>query len=234
MSDVLIYVALTSDCASEAIKILNPLKGLPLGVKIGLELFVKEGPGIVGKIKERGFPVFLDLKFHDIPYTVAGAVKSACLLEPDVINVHASGGRAMMEAAADACSGDTEIIAVTILTSMDKSDLKLLGSKYDPLEAVASLAIAARESGLHGVVCSPLEASTVRKAAGDSFIIITPGVRSAGDVQGDQKRVMTASEAIRAGATSLVVGRPITGADDPARAALTILKEIEEALKSRV
>ncbi|MCD4707411.1 MAG: orotidine-5'-phosphate decarboxylase [Candidatus Sabulitectum sp.] len=230
MSDVRIYVALTSDCISDAMKVLKPLRELPVGVKIGLELFVKEGPGIVGEIKDAGFPVFLDLKFHDIPHTVAGAVKSACLLEPDVINVHASGGRAMMEAAALACTGKTKIIAVTVLTSMDKSDLMLLGSEFNPLAAVESLAGAARESGLHGVVCSPLEASVVRRIAGEDFIIITPGVRPEGYDAGDQKRIMTPFEAIKEGATSLVVGRPITGAADPALAAEAILQEIEEAL----
>lgn len=230
MSDVRIYVALTSDCGSDAMKMLQPLRGLPVGVKIGLELFVKEGPGIVEEIKDAGFPVFLDLKFHDIPHTVAGAVRSACLLEPDVINVHASGGRAMMEAAARACTGKTKIIAVTVLTSLDKDDLMLLGSEFNPLEAVVSLAGAARESGLHGVVCSPLEASAVRKTAGEDFMIVTPGVRPAGSAAGDQKRIMTPADAIRAGATSLVVGRPITGAGDPARAAKAILSEIEETL----
>ena len=230
MSDVRIYVALTSDCRSDAMKMLEPLSGINVGVKIGLELFVKEGPGIVEQIRNAGFPVFLDLKFHDIPYTVAGAVRSACLLEPDVINIHASGGRSMMEAAAQACTGKTRIIAVTILTSMDKADLQLLGSSFNPLEAVVSLAGAARESGIHGVVCSPLEASAVRKISGEEFLIITPGVRPVGSAVGDQKRVMTPFDAIRAGATSLVVGRPITGAAQPARAAEAILQEIEEAL----
>ena len=232
MNDVRIYVALTSDCGSDAMKMLEPLKGLPVGVKVGLELFVKEGPSIVEEIKKAGFPVFLDLKFHDIPYTVAGAVKSACLLEPDVINIHASGGRAMMKAAAAACSHKTKLIAVTVLTSMDESDLELLGSRYNPLEAVASLAAAAKECGLHGVVCSPLEASAVRKIAGDDFMIITPGVRPAGAAVADQKRVKTPAEAIKAGATALVVGRPITGSDDPALAVRTILQQIEEALNN--
>lgn len=230
MSDVRIYVALTSDCRSDAMKMLEPLRGIQVGVKIGLELFVKEGPGIVEQIRNAGFPVFLDLKFHDIPYTVAGAVRSACLLEPDVINIHASGGRNMMEAAAQACTGKTRIIAVTVLTSMDKADLQLLGSGFNPLEAVVSLAAAARESGIHGVVCSPLEASAVRKISGEDFLIITPGVRPAGSAVGDQKRVMTPFDAIKAGATSLVVGRPITGAAEPAIAAEAILQEIEEAL----
>ena len=230
MNDVRIYVALTSECGSDAMKMLEPLKGLPVGVKIGLELYVKEGPSIVRKVKNAGFPVFLDLKFHDIPYTVAGAVKSACILEPDVINIHASGGRAMMKAAAAACTGKTKLIAVTVLTSMDAEDLELLGSRYTPLEAVASLAAAAKECGLHGVVCSPHEASAVRRITGNDFMIITPGVRPAGAAFADQKRVKTPADAIMAGATALVVGRPITGSSDPALAARTILQQIEEAL----
>jgi orotidine-5'-phosphate decarboxylase len=230
MSDVKLYVALTSDCGSDAMKMLKPLQGLPVGVKVGLELFVKEGPGIVGEIRNAGFPVFLDLKFHDIPYTVAGAVRSACLLEPDVINVHASGGRVMMEAAAGACTGKTRIIAVTVLTSMDRSDLQLLGSGYDPLEAVVSLAAAAEEAGLHGVVCSPLEASAVRKNTSRDFLIITPGVRPAQAKSEDQKRVMTPFEAVKNGATSLVVGRPITASSNPAQATRSILQEIDTAL----
>lgn len=230
MSDTRIYVALTSGCGRDARRMIEPLEGLPLGVKIGLELFVKEGPGIVEQFRSRGFPVFLDLKFHDIPYTVAGAVRSACQLEPDVINVHASGGRAMMEAAASACSGETRIIAVTVLTSMDADDLKLLGSCREPVSVVKTLAEAAMESGLHGVVCSPMEAAAVRAGTSDDFLIITPGVRPSGSDPGDQKRIMTPFEAIRAGADSLVVGRPITGDTDPAAAAERILKEIERAL----
>lgn len=233
MSNVRIYVALTSDCGSDAMKMIEPLRGLSVGIKIGLELFVKEGPAIVEKIKDAGFPVFLDLKFHDIPYTVAGAVRSACLLEPDLINIHASGGRAMMEAAATACTGKTKIIAVTLLTSMDESDLMLIGSSLSSMKAVESLSAAARESGLHGVVCSPLEASAVRKIAGKDFLIVTPGVRPAGSAAGDQKRIMTPSDAIKAGADSLVIGRPVTAAADPAQAAEAILKEIEEALGHR-
>lgn len=226
MNDVKIYVALTSDCKSEAMKVLEPLRGLSIGVKIGLELFVKEGPEIVAEIKKAGFSVFLDLKFHDIPYTVAGAVSSACELEPDVINIHASGGRAMMKAAAKACVGDTKLIAVTVLTSMDKEDLQLLGSTYNPIEAVVSLAVAAKESGLHGVVCSPLEASAVREATGEDFLIITPGVRPAGEALGDQKRVMTPPEAMKAGATALVIGRPITASSDPKGAVKAILDSL--------
>ncbi len=231
MNDARIYVALTSSCGADAQEMLKPLSGLPVGVKIGLELFVKEGPGIVETLQNQGFPVFLDLKFHDIPYTVAGAVKSACAMEPDIINVHASGGKAMMMAAAGAVTGKTRIIAVTVLTSMDSEDLKLLGSSGQPIEVVKKLAMAAQECRLHGVVCSPVEAAAVRNATSDDFLIITPGVRPAGAAVGDQKRVMTPFDAIRNGATALVVGRPITGADDPGAAAEAILKEISRALE---
>lgn len=230
MSDTKIWVALTSDCTKDARGMLAPLEGLPVGVKIGLELFVKEGPDIVEKFRDMGFPVFLDLKFHDIPYTVAGAVRAACELQPEIINIHASGGRAMMESAAEACTSETRIIAVTVLTSMDSQDLKLLGSAGSPLSVVESLARGAMESGLHGVVCSPREAAAVRAATSPEFLIVTPGVRPAGSKASDQKRIMTPEEAIRAGATSLVVGRPVTGAADPASAAREILEEIERAL----
>jgi orotidine-5'-phosphate decarboxylase len=230
MTDTRIYVALTSDCGADAERMIEPLAGLPVGVKIGLELFVKEGPSIVERLMNKGFPVFLDLKFHDIPYTVAGAVRSACILEPDIINVHASGGMAMMRAAAEACTGKTRVIAVTVLTSMDSTDLRLLGSQQQPYDVVRTLSKAATEAGLHGVVCSPLEASVVKEVTPDGFLIITPGVRPSGADTGDQKRVMTPYDAIRAGATALVIGRPVTGADDPALAVKRILAEIEEAL----
>lgn len=230
MTDTRLYVALTSDCGADAERMLEPLRGLPVGVKIGLELFVKEGPSIVERLMNKGFPVFLDLKFHDIPYTVAGAVRSACLLEPDIINVHASGGMAMMRAAAEACSGKTRVIAVTVLTSMDGADLRLLGSRQEPCDVVRTLSAAAAEAGLHGVVCSPLEASVVRETTPAGFLIITPGVRPSGADTGDQKRVMTPGDAIKAGATALVVGRPVTGADEPALSVKRILAEIEEAL----
>ncbi|PIE52507.1 orotidine-5'-phosphate decarboxylase [Candidatus Fermentibacteria bacterium] len=231
MSDTRIYVALTSSCGSDAREMLQPLLGCPVGVKVGLELFLREGPPIVENLKDMGFPVFLDLKFHDIPYTVAGAVQSACTLEPDILNIHASGGMQMMKAAAEAVTGKTKLIAVTVLTSMDSEDLRLLGSESEPLEAVVRLAGAAHRCGLHGVVCSPLEASAVRKATDDDFLIVTPGVRPAGSASGDQKRIMTPCDAVKAGATALVVGRPITAASDPGAAVKAILSEIEQALK---
>jgi orotidine-5'-phosphate decarboxylase len=226
-----IFVALTSDCGSTALEMLEPLRGLPLGVKIGLELFTREGPGIVRTVKALGFHVFLDLKFHDIPHTVAGAVRSACLLGPDILNVHASGGLAMMRAAAEAVTGDTRLIAVTVLTSLDREDLELLAPGLTPGEASVRLAAAARKAGLHGVVCSPLEAAMIRAEARGEFLIVTPGVRPADSSLNDQKRVATPSGAVLAGADSLVVGRPITGAPDPRAAAEAILREVESALE---
>ncbi len=225
-----VFVAVTSDCGSVAAEMLEPLRGLPLGVKIGLELFTREGPGMVEEVKALGFQVFLDLKFHDIPHTVAGAVRSACLLRPELLNVHASGGPAMMRAAAEAVTGGTRLIAVTVLTSLDREDLAILAPGLTPAEASERLAAAAGEAGLHGVVCSPREAARIRAAAGRDFLIVTPGVRPADSSRDDQKRVMTPAGAILAGADCLVVGRPITGAPDPGAAAEAVLREVESAL----
>lgn len=226
-----VFVAVTSDCGSTAVQMLEPLRGLPLGVKIGLELFTREGPRIVEEVRALGFQVFLDLKFHDIPHTVAGAVRSACLLRPEVLNVHASGGLAMMRAAAEAVTGGTRLIAVTVLTSLDREDLDLLAPGTTPAEVSGRLAAAAREAGLAGVVCSPLEAALIRAGAGGDFLIVTPGVRPADSSMDDQKRVMTPAGAILAGADSLVVGRPITGASDPRAAVEAIISEVESALE---
>jgi orotidine-5'-phosphate decarboxylase len=170
VNETRLYVALTSAFADDTGGLLDPLLGLPLGVKIGLELFVRKGPRLLDEIRDAGFPVFLDLKFHDIPHTVAGAVRSACLMEPDILNIHASGGVEMMKAAAGAREGRTRIIAVTVLTSLDPADLRLLGTSYSPLDLAGKLAVAARNSGLDGVVCSPLEASAVRNATDSSFL----------------------------------------------------------------
>lgn len=225
-----VFVALTSDCGTGAGGMLERLRGLPVGMKVGLELFTREGPDIVTRIRDLGFQVFLDLKFHDIPHTVAGAVRSACLLRPDIMNVHASGGMAMMRAAAEAAHGNTMVIAVTVLTSLDAGDLALLAPGLTPGTVSLTLAAAAREAGLHGVVCSPHEARSIRDAAGEGFFVITPGVRPSDASADDQKRVMTPGGAIRSGADSLVVGRPVTDAADPRRAAAEILQEIETAL----
>ena len=226
-----ILAALDVPTADEALRLVRQLAPVSGGFKVGSELFAAAGPDIVRRIRELGALVFLDLKFHDIPFTVAGAVRSACALEPDIVNVHASGGRAMMEAAAEARTGSTKVIAVTVLTSMDAGDLRLMGSTLEPLDAVTALAAAAEASGLDGVVCSPLEAEAVRGATNEGFLIVTPGIRPAASEAGDQKRIMTPAMAIRKGATALVVGRPITAAPDPAAAAEAILSEIEGALE---
>ena len=224
-----LYVALTSREMAGGKTLLEELAGLPLGMKVGLELFTGKGPGLLDDIGEAGFPVFLDLKFHDIPFTVAGAVRAACGFEPELLNVHASGGREMMKAAAEAAEGDTRVLAVTVLTSLSGKDMREMGIEADPADMVTSLAVSAMESGLHGVVCSPLEAAAVRKATGPDFMIVTPGVRPSGSSSNDQKRTSTPFQAVKAGADALVVGRPITMADDPRTAAESILSEMNLA-----
>ena len=169
-----------------------------------------------------GARVFVDLKFHDIPNTVAGAMREMAKLSPAILNVHAQGGEAMMRAAAEAVANTTprpKLIAVTVLTSLGSSDLSAMGIGATPLEHAVRLARLAKQSGLDGVVCSPQEIAAVRNACGKDFLIVTPGVRPAGADLGDQKRVMTPSEAVNAGADILVIGRPITGAADPVAAA---------------
>ncbi len=230
--DTKLFVAVTSGDFEPEADILGRLSGLPLGIKVGLELFVKEGPRLLEEITDSGFPLFLDLKFHDIPYTVAGAVRSACRFSPQLLNVHASGGVKMMREAVSALEGPTMLLAVTVLTSISADDLAGIGIEGDPADMVTSMACSAKEAGVHGVVCSPLEASAVREATGDDFLIVTPGVRPSGTVSHDQKRISTPFDAVRAGATSLVVGRPITRARDPRSAAESLLSEINLAFRT--
>jgi len=227
-----LYVALTSSDLTGDHTLLDELHGLPVGMKVGLELFVREGPALLERIRTHGYALFLDLKFHDIPFTVAGAVRSACAYEPELLNVHATGGREMMLAAARAAaeySGPTRIIAVTVLTSLSEDDLSAMGMDIGPAELVVKLALSARQAGLDGVVCSPAEAAAVRNAAGPEFLIVTPGIRPAGASMDDQKRTSTPAEAVAMGATSLVVGRPITKASTPRAAAMAILDDMEQA-----
>ncbi|OPL17979.1 MAG: hypothetical protein AVO35_07405 [Candidatus Aegiribacteria sp. MLS_C] len=231
-----LYVALTSEELKRDRSLLEELAGLPLGMKVGLELFVGMGPGLLEDIRERGFPLFLDLKFHDIPYTVEGAVRAACAYSPSLLNVHASGGRRMMEKAAEAAGvsgGGTRVLAVTVLTSLGADDLEDVGIPGEPAGMVARMAIAAMESGLSGVVCSPAEASAVREATSPDFLIVTPGVRPSDSPMDDQKRTATPFEAVKAGATSLVVGRPVTRASRPREAAESLLSEINLAFSER-
>jgi orotidine-5'-phosphate decarboxylase len=198
-------------------------------VKVGKEMFTRFGPAMVEACMHRGFEVFLDLKFHDIPNTVAGACRSAADLGVWMMNVHASGGRRMMEAAAEAIkssSSAAKLIGVTILTSLSQEEIAEIGYTGTPEENVSRLAALAKASGLDGIVCSPREAARIRSELGPDFELITPGVRPAGSDTGDQRRVMTPRDALDAGATCLVIGRPITGAADPQRALEEILASI--------
>ena len=201
-------------------------------VKIGKELFVAAGPEAVARVQERGFEVFLDLKFHDIPNTVAGACRSAARLGVWMMNVHASGGEAMMRAAREAVAAVARpplLIAVTMLTSLDDAALARVGYSGTVLENVERLARLARACGLEGVVCSAQEAPVVRKATCDDFVLVTPGIRLQGDARDDQARVVTPSDAVRLGADYLVIGRPITGSPDPAATLQSINETLDEA-----
>lgn len=222
---------MTSRETADMQALFDQLAGLPVGIKVGLELFVKEGPSLLNEICGAGFQLFLDLKFHDIPFTVAGAVRSACSFEPELINIHASGGFEMMKAASDAATGKTRILAVTVLTSLSSTDLGSLGFAGETSDLVKRMAVSAKMAGIHGVVCSPLEAAIVRQSTDPDFLIVTPGIRPSGSSKDDQKRTATPFDAIMAGATALVVGRPVTLAENPRRAAESILDEIKQASK---
>jgi orotidine-5'-phosphate decarboxylase len=201
------------------------------GIKLGLEFFSSHGTaGVKDVMKAAGkAPLFLDLKFHDIPNTVAGAVRAACAeLKPAYLNVHAQGGAEMMTAARKACTPDTKLLAVTVLTSLDDDGLSKAGQKMPARELVHHLAILAKECGLDGVVCSAHEIESLRRVVGKDFILMVPGIRPQGVDHADQKRVMTPKEAIQAGATHLVIGRPITESSDPARAAQDILTALNQ------
>lgn len=223
-----ILVALDVESAAKAVDLADALRGSVGGYKIGKQLFTAAGPAMVRELTSRGDRVFLDLKFHDIPNTVAGAVQSAVATGAWMVNVHASGGSAMMQAAAAAARKTAEalgrprplVIAVTVLTSMTDATLAEIGVTRPLLDQVVHLARLAQASGLDGVVASPQETRAIREACGPEFQIVTPGIRPA-DQQGkdDQARTLTPAEAIAAGASYLVIGRPITGAPNPREAA---------------
>jgi orotidine-5'-phosphate decarboxylase len=199
-------------------------------VKVGKELFVAAGPAVVHKLQERGFEVFLDLKFHDIPNTVAGACRAAAKLGVWMMNVHASGGEAMLRAARESIEAVARppiLVAVTILTSLADADLERVGLHGSLIENVERLARLARASGLDGVVCSALEAPIIRKAAGDDFLLVTPGIRLKDDKKDDQARTVTPLEAVRLGANYLVIGRPITQAADPSERLASIRESLD-------
>ena len=202
-------------------------------LKIGKELFTHAGPDFIKQIKQKGFDIFLDLKFHDIPNTVAKAVAAAAELGVWMTNVHASGGIRMMEAAKDALypygKDAPLLIAVTVLTSMESSDLKEIGIEVSPLEQATRLALLAKNCGLDGVVCSAKEVQSFRTRLGSDFKLVTPGIRPAGSTPDDQRRIMTPQRAQAAGADYLVIGRPITQADDPSKALQTILSTLDSS-----
>jgi len=220
-----IFVAIDTPGQQRATELAKALRGSIAGVKLGLEFFCANGPEGVGRIAEIGIPLFLDLKFHDIPNTVAGAMRSLASLRPAIVTVHAAGGRAMLEAAKVAAGQNTKVVAVTVLTSLDQSDLRSIGVDNAPHDQVQRLAALARDSGLDGIVCSGAEVKAVRSAWPDGFFVV-PGVRPEGSGVGDQKRVVTPRAAMADGASILVVGRPITEAADPAEAAREIVQSL--------
>ena len=233
MDNKRIIVPLDTPKLEEALALASRLDPKLCRVKIGKELFVAAGPEAVARVQERGFEVFLDLKFHDIPNTVAGACRSAARLGVWMMNVHASGGEAMMRAARDAVSSVARpplLIAVTVLTSLDDAALPRVGFSGTVAANVERLARLARACGLDGVVCSAQEASLVREATTDDFVRVTPGIRLDNDRRDDQARVVTPREAVRLGTHYLVIGRPITGSPDPAATLQSIRDSLDEAL----
>jgi orotidine-5'-phosphate decarboxylase len=216
-----IYVALDTPDIERAKAIATRVRNHVGGIKLGLEFFSANGRAGVREMATLGLPIFLDLKLHDIPNTVAKAVQALRPLDPAIITVHAAGGRAMMEDAKAAAPLGTKVVAVTVLTSLDEADLTSIGLAADPHEQVVRLTALAHEAGLDGVVCSGNEVAAARKLWPDGFFVV-PGVRPAGGAIGDQKRVMTPRAALDAGASVLVVGRPITQAEDPDQAARAI------------
>jgi orotidine-5'-phosphate decarboxylase len=228
-----LIVALDVPDAASAARLVGQLEDNCCWFKVGLELFAAAGPAVLEPLVRRGHSVFLDLKFHDIPNTVAGAVRSAAMLGVRMVNVHAAGGPAMLAAARAALDGvedPPELLAVTMLTSMDQAQLKATGLDRSPSEQVELLARMSLEAGIRGFVCSAQEVAALRALTGREGVLVTPGIRPSGADIGDQKRIATPAEALRQGASYLVVGRPITQAPDPAEAAEAILKEMAEAL----
>nr|WP_299240219.1 orotidine-5'-phosphate decarboxylase [uncultured Halomonas sp.] len=224
-----IIIALDYPSMDAALCLADQLDPARCRVKVGKELFTRAGPNVVEALHGRGFEVFLDLKFHDIPTTVAGAVQAAAEQGVWMVNVHASGGRRMMEAARERLEANnltTHLIAVTVLTSMERSDMADIGLENEPFEQVERLAVLAQSCGLAGVVCSPQESSRLRQICGEAFLKVTPGIRLASGQSDDQRRTFTPNEALSAGSTHLVIGRPVTQAEDP----MVALADIEKTL----
>ena len=225
-----VIVALDFDDAAKAMALVDQLDPAACKLKVGKEMFTLFGPELVKSLIAKGFDIFLDLKFHDIPNTVAKACKAAAEMGVWMVNVHASGGMEMMKAAKNAITGSshpqTKLIAVTVLTSMDQAQLNDVVPEVSPAEQVKKLAQLTADSGLDGVVCSAKEAVMLRETHNDEFLLVTPGIRPAGADVGDQKRVMTPVDAIDAGVSYLVMGRPITQAENP----LAALQAVNQSL----
>ncbi len=224
-----IFVALDTPDLTLALKLVEAVRGDAGGVKLGLEFFSAQGPEGIRRVGELGLPIFLDLKLHDIPNTVAKAVEALAPLMPAVLTVHAAGGRLMLAAAKAAAPAGTKIVAVTVLTSLDQSDLAQAGVSGTPHDQVQRLAKVAQDAGVDGVVCSGAEVGAARKAWPSGFFVV-PGVRPTAPDVADQKRVVTPQKALDDGASILVVGRPITAAIDPARA----IRDIAATLNNEV
>jgi orotidine-5'-phosphate decarboxylase len=224
-------VALDFPDAYQAMKLVDSLGQTCQWFKVGMELYYAAGNDMIRQLRDRGFDVFLDLKLHDIPNTVAGAVRSATKAGVSLLTLHASGGSAMMTAAAEAAKapGSPRLLAVTVLTSMDAAQLAATGITASPADQVLRLANLATQSGIDGFVCSAEEVAAVRAATGPDSLLVIPGIRPEGAAIGDQKRIATPAQAIAQGASMLVVGRPITQAADPGAAAEAILDEIGKA-----
>ncbi|HEY2499466.1 MAG TPA: orotidine-5'-phosphate decarboxylase [Candidatus Angelobacter sp.] len=224
-----LIVALDVSSAGEAQQLVQKV-GEAAGIyKVGLQLFTAQGPGIVRDLVGSGKRVFLDLKLHDIPNTVSHAVKAARELGAYMLTVHAGGGAAMLRAAVEAAQGSLNVLAITVLTSLTDEDIQETGISGRVADQVLRMAALAQTAGCQGIVASPREANLVRKALGEGFAIVTPGIRPAGAEINDQQRIATPAQAISNGASHIVVGRPITHAPDPAQAALAIIAEMEQA-----
>jgi len=222
-----IFVAIDTPDVHRAAALTRDVLGVAGGVKLGLEFFCANGDEGVRRIAEREMRIFLDLKFHDIPNTVGKAVEAIAHLEPAILTVHAAGGKAMMQAAKAAAPAGTRVVAVTVLTSLDQSDLGDIGVGSSPDDQVRRLTDLARESGIDGIVCSGAEVAAARASWPGGFFVV-PGVRPAGSDVGDQKRVVTPAQAMDDGASVLVIGRPITAANDPKRAIMDIASTLSQ------
>lgn len=229
-----VFCALDTTDVSAAQHTADQVRQSVAGVKLGLEFFCANGPAGVAAVATRGLPLFLDLKLHDIPNTVAGAMRGICRLQPALTTIHAAGGIAMMKAAAEAAADTAAalgvarplVLAVTVLTSIDEAELANIGVTTPVLDQVRRLAALAQRAGVDGVVCSPHEVAALRQLCGPAFKLVVPGIRPTGADIGDQKRVLTPAQAVALGADYLVIGRPITAAADPAAAARAIAADI--------